>query len=257
MRYLLVLLLIVGCSTYHGPSIEIASFNIQVFGIAKRENPAVMDMLTDIACQYDILAVQELRDKTETTAGIFVEQINQKCQNREYIISPRLGRSSSKENYAVIYNNATVDVMAHYVWDDKVDAFEREPMIVSIRSGKLNLTILNIHIKPGDAESELEALRGMVSEIDNVMVLGDLNADCRYMDGIPDYKDFIWLIGDDKDTTVGRSNCAYDRIGLTDDLQKRVIGTGVDRFDIGISSELAAAVSDHYPVYAIIATGEI
>ena len=53
---------------------------------------------------------------------------------------------------------------------------------------------------------------------DNILIMGDLNADCSYAskkarDGLTlrtDHK-FIWLIADDVDTTVGSSDCAYDR----------------------------------------------
>lgn len=48
-----------------------------------------------------------------------------------------------------------------------------------------------------------------------MILLGDLNADCSYLketDPIS-LKDpaYIWLIGDDADTTVSQTDCAYDR----------------------------------------------
>lgn len=50
------------------------------------------------------------------------------------------------------------------------------------------------------------------------MFLGDFNADCSYV-GKKDWSSirlrtsevFKWLISDDTDTTVGNSDCAYDR----------------------------------------------
>lgn len=50
------------------------------------------------------------------------------------------------------------------------------------------------------------------------MFLGDFNADCSYVTKkdwssirLRSSEVFKWLISDDMDTTVGNSDCAYDR----------------------------------------------
>lgn len=52
----------------------------------------------------------------------------------------------------------------------------------------------------------------------NIMFLGDFNADCSYVQPSDWSKVrlrtsdvFKWLLPDGTDTTVGRSDCAYDR----------------------------------------------
>lgn len=53
----------------------------------------------------------------------------------------------------------------------------------------------------------------------NVMILGDLNADCNYVTikgwravRLRSDPKFRWLIGDEQDTTVReKTHCAYDR----------------------------------------------
>ena len=47
-------------------TITITSFNIQVFGISKAGKPEVMEIITDIITQFDIVAIQEIRDKSGT-----------------------------------------------------------------------------------------------------------------------------------------------------------------------------------------------
>ena len=52
----------------------------------------------------------------------------------------------------------------------------------------------------------------------NIMFLGDFNADCAYVQ-LSDWSAirlrtsdiFKWLLPDSADTTVGKSDCAYDR----------------------------------------------
>ena len=47
-------------------TITIASFNIRIFGIAKAKKPDVMKVLAKTIAQYEIVAIQEIRDKHET-----------------------------------------------------------------------------------------------------------------------------------------------------------------------------------------------
>jgi len=50
------------------------------------------------------------------------------------------------------------------------------------------------------------------------MLMGDLNADCSYISKqklsklrLRTDQSYLWLIGDEVDTTVSSTNCAYDR----------------------------------------------
>jgi len=82
-----------------------------------------------------------------------------------------------------------------------------------------------VHIKPSDAVAEIIALEKVFNysrdyfKTDDVIIMGDLNADCSYVSNskwetIPLKNDpnYHWLIGDDVDTTVSATTCAYDRL---------------------------------------------
>ena len=76
---------------------------------------------------------------------------------------------------------------------------------------------------PDDAEHEINALVEVKEELqrvwfaDNILFMGDLNADCSYF--TDDEKErspfttdeYFWWIDDDQDTTVSATDCAYDR----------------------------------------------
>ena len=54
--------------------------------------------------------------------------------------------------------------------------------------------------------------------IDNILLLGDMNADCDYLSQaeadtlrLRTDPDFHWLIADDVDTSARSSDCAFDR----------------------------------------------
>ena len=138
-----------------------------------------------------------------------------------------------------------------------------------------------IRTKPTAAFEELNALDNVYDElvsvfnITNGIILGDMNADCRYLsqkkyqqlDLVKDTR-FTWLINSTEDTTTTTSDCSYDRynnicmvdryshyclsvrIIMAGDLLNVVTKNGVFKFDEEYGLELPEAkdVSDHYPV---------
>jgi len=86
---------------------------------------------------------------------------------------------------------------------------------------------VGLHTDPDDAVEEMEALVDVHAAVqrrwntDNILILGDLNADCSYASGrarkrltLRTDQRFVWLIDDDVDTTTTNSHCAYDRCVL-------------------------------------------
>ena len=165
-------------------TIKLASFNIQIFGKSKREKTDVMQALTDIVSQYDIIAIQEVRDSTEETVPYFVERLNQ-ASGKAYasVTGQRVGRSSSKEQYAFIYDTSKISYTGgSYTWKDTLDIFEREPFIAQFKAGNFDFVLANIHTKPADAKAEIMALEQVLKDADeyftddnDVIVLGDYN----------------------------------------------------------------------------------
>src|SRR5205085_3226456 len=49
----------------NGGVVRIASFNIQVFGTSKLRKPRAMNVLAEIIRQFDIVAIQEVRSKSD------------------------------------------------------------------------------------------------------------------------------------------------------------------------------------------------
>jgi endonuclease/exonuclease/phosphatase family metal-dependent hydrolase len=251
-------------------TIKIAAFNIQVFGRSKRQKEDVMDVLTSIVREFDLILIQEIRDSSEETIPIFLQKINDlEGAKYQYIRSERLGRSTSKEAYAYIYNTENIEFIdeSDYVYDDIYDVFEREPYIASFVSGNFDFTIIGIHIKPDDAYSEMGNLTNVVNsilsenpnELDTI-IMGDFNADGTYFDETDltnplKSSDFYWVITNDIDTMT-KTDYSYDRIVLfnaTYDHEYVEDSASVFEFDIEydiFNQTLVWEVSDHYPVYA-------
>jgi hypothetical protein len=115
--YLLVLVLLslrscaIGPASADDETLTIASFNIQVFGQTKAGKSEVMDILAEIIRSFDIVAIQEIRDAAETAILALRDQVNSDGSTYAVVTGPRVGRTSSKEQYAFMYDTQTIELL--------------------------------------------------------------------------------------------------------------------------------------------------
>ena len=246
-------------------TIIIASFNIQLFGNAKTSNYEVMGILAETIAQFDLVAIQGIRDKTGTAMKILEVKADDFGADYDFIISPRLGRTTSKEQYAFFYKTSAIDVKGSYTFSDDKDKFQREPFIADFKAkgGSFDFVVINIHTDPDKATDEINALPGVIFDAKNhysepdVILLGDLNADGKYYNennyNLPlRNSKYIWLITNNMDTTVAGTSNTYDRIIITSATAEDFMNiAGVFKFDQQFEMEAEPKeVSDHYPVFA-------
>lgn len=263
---------------YSCESLKIAAFNIQVFGKTKMFKTEVVEILVKTISRYDIVLIQEIRDSSGEAIVELLDLVNNDNKDTEFSmkISPRLGRTNSKEQYAYLYRNTSgLSVIQDYIYDDGDeslgnDTFEREPYIIVFESSKTKLkkfAFIGIHVAPGEAVEEMKAFGEVFDDVrsktnvNDIMLMGDLNAGCSY---VPNYRwaeiplktdsHYNWLISDDTDTTVSNSNCPYDRFIMTGEGFKDSYVNGsaaVFLYDTeyGLNQTVALDVSDHYPIW--------
>ncbi|XP_028262118.1 deoxyribonuclease 1 like 4, tandem duplicate 1 [Parambassis ranga] len=255
---------------------KVASFNIQKFGKNKVSDPDVLKILIKIVSRYDIIVILEVVDASGKSVNTFMEALNKSNSKQRYSlkISSRLGRADYKEQFMFLYRDDMVDLVDTYQFDDvssgEGDVFARDPYILRFRCHNTvleDLVIIPVHTKPEDSEKELDELYDVFQHVtkkwktDNVMILGDFNADGSYVSKsdmktirIRSDKNFHWLIGDDVDTTVStKNNHTYDRIVVyEDDMLQAVVPNSAKPFNFQaafkLTNEQALKVSDHYPV---------
>ena len=140
---------------------RIAAFNVQKFGAAKMKDSVVVDILVKIVLQFDIILIQEIVDVSEQAIQDLLEAVNAESEENshryELVISPRLGRSNMKEQYAFLYRSNKVRIEETCTYPDPKDVFIREPFIVQFSSNSVanlsEFTILSIHTQPmGDCK---------------------------------------------------------------------------------------------------------
>ncbi|XP_074528427.1 deoxyribonuclease 1 like 4, tandem duplicate 1 isoform X2 [Halichoeres trimaculatus] len=255
---------------------KIAAFNIQKFGKNKVSDANVLSVLVQIISRYDIILILEVVDISGESVETLMKALNTSNREHHYTlkISSRLGRTRYKEQFMFLYRDDLVDLVGSYQFDDKEteggDVFARDPYILRFRCLNTvlkDLVMIPVHTKPEDSEKELDELYDVFQHVkkkwrtDNVMILGDFNADGLYVSKkemkeirIRSDKNFHWLIADDVDTTASNKNDhTYDRIVVYgDDMLHAVVPNSAKPFNFQeayrLSQEQALEVSDHYPV---------
>jgi len=82
-----------------------------------------------------VLLVQEVRDADQDVADRLLEEINREANPRYAMVEgPRLGRTTSKEQYVVYYRPPVLFVDSFTV-PDPDDRFEREPLVARFQAG--------------------------------------------------------------------------------------------------------------------------
>ena len=96
-------------------TIKIATFNIQVFGKTKASKTAVMAELASIIRKYDIVAVQEIKNKSGNVPTQFLTEINSDGSAYTLVVSERSGLhpddQGGQEQYAYYLNTETLHVI--------------------------------------------------------------------------------------------------------------------------------------------------
>ena len=247
-------------------AVLIASFNIQVFGESKIAKPQVVNVLTQVVRNFDVVAIQEVRAKSDGIIPQFVKAINADGSRYHYVIGPRLGRTVSKEQYTFIYDTNRIEVDATSI--DTVpnpgDRLHRPPLHTRFRT-RINppqmaftFWLVDIHTDPDEVPQEIDALADVFSSMltlrpdeDDVIVLGDLNAGPPQFGRFKKMPNAAWAISNA--TTNTHRTKTYDNLIFDKTTTREYLGrSGV--LDLqstyGLTLDQALEVSDHNPVWA-------
>jgi len=248
-----------------GDTIKIASFNIQVFGTSKLGKPKVMDVLAQVVRRFDVVAVQEVRAKDQTVVPRFLAMINAEGDRYDFVIGPRLGRTSSKEQYVFLFDTRRIEVDqgSVYTVEDPADLLHREPLVARFRvrgppqERPFTFSLVNIHTDPDETKTELNALDDAFLTVqrngdeDDVILLGDLNVDERHLGELGRLPGIAYAVSGVMTNTRGTKS--YDNIVFDRQATAEYAGRwGVLDLmtEYGLTREEALKVSDHLPVWA-------
>lgn len=255
--------------------IKILSWNIENFGKSKIENATIVKIITEIVSDYDITAIQEvsnLFEKEDENCSRNSEacKSNAMCGKIKNTLLSSLGEKYDirlsdyikDERYLFIYNKEKVSLIETYLAVDTEEKGElcsptetglmmRQPFVAKFKIKNETITLMQVHTSPKNNIAELNALREFyeaeIKKNIKVILLGDLNMDCEYFKetestGLERYN---VAIQDEADTTVSKTDCAYDRFILNFNYSD----SGVIYFDKEKNISNPESISDHYPIY--------
>ncbi|WP_146573081.1 endonuclease/exonuclease/phosphatase family protein [Botrimarina hoheduenensis] len=269
------------------PTVRIASFNIQTFGDAKAQKQYVMNAIASMVRMFDVIAIQEIRTQDDYFIDNFLRYyVNADGRSRYAAsVSRRLGRTTSTERYAFLYNTQTIEAnpQIDFVMNDPEDRLHRPPHVMMFRTRlappdqAFTFVLMNIHTDPDEAPQELDALYGAFQAVqrmdiggateDDVILLGDLNTNVPVSSAYrqdPAGRDLIPsdlhllanvpgiypLVRSGPTNTRGsrlHDNLLISRVATTE--FTGTAGVYDYRRAIGLTEEQALEVSDHLPVW--------
>jgi endonuclease/exonuclease/phosphatase family metal-dependent hydrolase len=253
-----------------GPTIRLASYNIQVFGDDKARKPYVMQTLALAVRNFHIIAIQEIRTQDSYFLDNFLRNyVNAGGQHfYDYVIGPRLGRSHSKEQYAYIFDTTAVEENrpSIYTVNDPQDLLHREPLVAQFRvrgpapNEAFTFVLVNIHTDPDETDEELDTLADVYRAVrqasggeDDIIILGDLNVDDRHLGRLGEIPGIRPIVS--RVFTNTRQNALYDNFVVHQPSTAEFTGRwGV--FDVRqlinppLTTEQALEISDHLPIWA-------
>ena len=131
----------------------------------KLRPPGMAKILVDIARRFDVLAIQGIRPGTVDVMAQFVGLRISRAKY-DYLLSGPRGRSAAKEQFAFLYNTATLEVDrdSGYTVADPYDLLQFEPLVGMFRvrglpvEEALTFTLINVRVDPLATQPELAAL---------------------------------------------------------------------------------------------------
>lgn len=248
-------------------SITIASWNLKNIGPSKLNDPERIDVIVDILKNYDIIAIQEVKDITLQLPQQLIDKMNMDGSNYNVVASDRVGRNVF-EQYLFVYDDDKIDAIpsTEGYGIEPNDEFEREPYYAMFRAGNFDFYLFTIHTKPSAVATEIPALRTAYIDLqnntpdeDDIILLGDFNGKAPgvtagsyiTIDAIAQIPNIIFTINEETNTRGGR---AYDNIIFQGNYTTEYSGSsGVSTFWLpyGLDEDQGFAISDHKLVWAV------
>jgi endonuclease/exonuclease/phosphatase family metal-dependent hydrolase len=252
---------------FGGPAIRLASFNIQSFGDAKAAKPYVMATLAAIIHNFHLVAIQEIRTQDDYFLDNFLRNyVNQNGRVFDRVVGPRLGRSSSTEQYAFLYDTAAIELNRYsiYTVNDPDDLLHREPLVAMFRvrgpapQQAFTFVLVNIHTDPHEADAEVDTLAQVFQAVrrssngeDDIILLGDLNVDEKHLGELGRLEGVRPIVRGVFTNT--RQDATYDNFILHQPSTSEFTGRwGVFNYQqiFKLTPDQALQVSDHVPIWA-------
>ncbi len=254
--------------------ITIASWNIQVLGQSKLGDSAKMDVIVKTLKRYDITAIQEIRNADQIVAPTLIQLMNADGSKYKYVISDRLGYSTAKEQYLIVYDDDLIDQIPNtegYGFEPN-DEYSREPFYTMFNAGNFDFYLMTIHTSPSNVDLSIPALDDTYEHLQSntqnehdIILLGDFNAKApgtsagsyATMTDLATVPNIFFAF---YEVTNTKGTKAYDNIIFQSNYTTEYTNeSGVYDFwtPEGLTQDEGSAISDHRSVWARFSTSGV
>ena len=247
-------------------TIRIASLNAHVLGRSKLEKSQAINVLCRLIRRYDIIAIQDIRARTDDVIPRLIEMVNLDNREFDYVIGPRVGRAPDLQQFAFLFDRNTVEVDRHqlYVVNDPDDLLQYEPLVAWFRvrgppsDQAFTFSLVNTRVDPSRPLPELDKLDDVYRAVrrdgrqeDDVLLLGDFGADDKNLGELGSMADLYAVISQVPSNTERTRQ--LDNLLFEHRSTREFTGQG-GCFDFlreyNLSMQEALEVSTHLPVWA-------
>ncbi len=249
---------------------RIAAYNLAGLDEVKLSNPRVGEILSQLLRRFDLVAVQGLRGKNQGVPVRLIEQLNA-AGGRQYDFAtcPTQKRDGIEHYSGFIFDKTVVEVdrsTVHFV-EDPQRRFRHKPLVGLFRTraspASFTFYLVAVDTDPEKPAAELDVLADVFRAVrdavrsdglqeDDVIMLGDFEADDRHLGRLGKVPGIAAAIGDVFPTTVRGTkmadNILFDRRATTEFTGRAEVFDMMREFELTVQA--AAEISEHLPVWA-------
>lgn len=237
--------------------VRFASWYIDGFDSSITNSLELRSAVERVISDYHIVGIQGI-----TARRSFIEFSDTLPEHYEIIIGDFSG-DKQKEMMAFVYDSRIFSV-EETEYSDSKDKFTFDPFIVSFRTHNslFNISFIQHRTDKIEATQEIRDLQTVIDSValdDYYAIMGNLHADCFYYNS-DKLSSLNWIIKDSYDTiATDIEDCAYDRIIVNDAFDDEIMSADVSvlEHEYDLDAGLVDALGGHYPVFAVMKTGDI
>jgi deoxyribonuclease-1-like protein len=250
---------------YQAPTLRIASFDMHAFGESKVRRAIVVESISRMLRQYDVIAIQHIQARQHSALPELIDKVNEGDRRYEYCLGPKVGPEGSQQHFAFVFDSDRIetDRQMLYTVDDPQRLMDYEPLVGWFRSKQVSasqaftFSLVNIKIDPISGEREVAMLPSLLKSIrqdgrleDDIIFAGNFGCSDRELTSLKSAGMIFALEG--VPTSVS-GDAMLDNIAFptraTDEFTGR---SGVLDFlrKANLSIDQAFQISTHMPIWA-------
>jgi deoxyribonuclease-1-like protein len=156
-------------------TIRVATFKVPAMGPATLAKPHTLQTLVSILRHFDLVALQGIQTARDDVLPLLVEQLNVAGGSYDYLIGPRVGRSTNRQQFAILFDTRKLETDRYqlYTVDDPQDLVMFEPLVAWFRckgvppQDAFTFSIVDLAVEPSFADAERSLLPNMITAIEN------------------------------------------------------------------------------------------